>query len=44
MVDMAIEEFGKPIEVIKLKTVRSHLNKTAGVEKYEPVYMFRNVK
>lgn len=41
MLDMAINEFGQPEETVKLRTVRSHLNKSAGVEKFEPIYMFK---
>lgn len=44
MIDMAKEEFGEPIEIIKLKTVRSHLSKSAGNVKFEPVFMFKNKK
>ncbi len=44
MVDMAIQKFGQPIEEVKLRTIRSHLNKTAGITKYEPIYMFKNNK
>jgi hypothetical protein len=42
MVDMAREEFGEEKEIIKLKIVRSHLSKSAGVIKFEPIYMFKN--
>jgi hypothetical protein len=44
MVDMAKYYFGDIIEEIKLKTVRSHLNKMAGTIKYEPIYIFKNIK
>lgn len=40
----AKEIFGEPIITLKLRTVRSHLNKTAGINKFEPVFMFRNNK
>jgi hypothetical protein len=50
MVDMAKEQFGEPFEIIKLRTVRSHLTKHRGseggmaAEKFEPIYIFRNNK
>lgn len=46
MIDLAKLEFGDPIEIIKLKTTRSHLNKSQGKEvtKFEPIYMFINKK
>jgi hypothetical protein len=44
MVDIAKEYFNDPIEYINLKTVRSHLNKTAGITKDEYIYMFKNKK
>lgn len=44
MLDMAIEIFGKPVEEVNLRTIRSHLNKSSGIEKGEPVYMFKNNK
>ncbi len=44
MLNMAIDTFGNVIEEVKLKTIRSHLNKTAGIEKFESIYMFRNIK
>jgi len=46
MIDMAKEQFGEPIEIVSLRTVRSHLtkNKNTGTEKYEPVFIFRNIK
>lgn len=44
MIDMAKEEFGDVIEIVKLRTIRSHLTKNKGVEKYEPVFMFKNSK
>jgi DNA modification methylase len=40
MVDMAKEFFGEYKEEVYLKTVRSHLNKTAGTIKYESIYIF----
>jgi hypothetical protein len=44
MVDMADKCFEK-IDEIKLRTVRSHLNKkTAAAEKYESIYVYRNLK
>ena len=44
MLEMAKIEFGEVIEEVKLKTVRSHLTKDRGVEKFESIYMFRNPK
>lgn len=44
MVDMAIDTFGPVIEEVYLKTVRGHLNKTAGTLKNESIYMFKNNK
>jgi hypothetical protein len=44
MLEMAIDRFGEIKEEVKLKTIRSHLNKSAGTEKYELIYMFRNLK
>jgi len=44
MIRMANDKFGKPIEIVKLKTIRSHLSKTAGTEKFEPVFMYKNIK
>lgn len=41
MLQMAINRFGEPIELISLKTVRSHLNKSAGTKKNEFIYMFK---
>jgi len=44
MLEMAKEEFGEVVEEVYLRTVRSHLNKTAGIEKMESIYMFKNNK
>ena len=44
MVEMAQEVFGEIVEEVYLRTVRSHLNKGAGVTKNESVYMFINNK
>jgi DNA modification methylase len=44
MVDMAKDKFGPIIEEVQLRTIRGHLNKTAGVTKFESIYMFRNNK
>lgn len=44
MVDIAKKYFGEPLEEIRLKTVRSHLTKASGVQKFEPIYMFKNTK
>jgi tRNA1(Val) A37 N6-methylase TrmN6 len=41
MYDMAVDMFGVPTEEVQLETVRSHLNKTAGVKKYEAIYMWK---
>lgn len=44
MVEMAKEYFGEPVEIVKLRTVRSHLNKSGkdDAQKFEPVYVFKN--
>jgi DNA modification methylase len=44
MVEMAQEVFGNVVEEVNLRTVRSHLNKGAGVTKNESVYIFINNK
>jgi hypothetical protein len=46
MINMAKECFGEPIEMIKLRTVKSHLTKSTktGIEKFEPVFIFKNIK
>lgn len=51
IVEIAKKHFGEPERVFKLRLVRSHLTKKklgedAGkeAEKYEPIYMFRNIK
>lgn len=44
MTDITKEYFGEPIEIVKLRTVRNHLTKTAGINKFEPVYIYKNVK
>ena len=44
MLQMAIDNFGNPVEEVSLRTIRSHLNKSAGIEKNEYIYMFRNKK
>lgn len=44
MLDMAIDCFGEVKEKVGLRTIRSHLGKTAGIEKYEYIYMFVNDK
>jgi tRNA G10 N-methylase Trm11 len=41
MVDMTKEKF-ELVDEIYLRTIRSHLNKTAGTEKMESIYIFRN--
>lgn len=42
MLQMAIDRFGEPVESVTLRTVRSHLNKSAGTSKNEYIYMFKN--
>lgn len=42
MLPMAIEQFGPVEEKISLRTVRSHLTKSAGTTKLEYIYMFKN--
>lgn len=51
VVEIAKKHFGEPVEIFKLKLVRSHLTKkklheSEGKEalKYEPIYLFRNKK
>lgn len=44
MLDMAVEVFGPWVETVDLRTIRSHLNKSVGVSKFEYIYMFRNGK
>jgi hypothetical protein len=44
MLNIAIGMFGDCAEIVKLKTTRSHLSKTAGNTKQEMIYMFRNNK
>ena len=44
MLEMAKETFGDVVEEVKLRTIRNHLNKSAGVQKNEPIYMFKNNK
>lgn len=46
MVDLAREVFSLEVDIVKLRTTRSHLNKAQGKEtsKFEPVYMFLNKK
>jgi hypothetical protein len=51
IVSIAKEYFGEPVEVFKLRLVRSHLTKKKlheaeglEAEKYEPIYMFKNNK
>lgn len=41
MVEMAEQVFGPVVEEVYLRTVRSHLNKGAGITKNESVYLFR---
>lgn len=42
MLEMTNDLFGEPDEIIKLRTVRSHLTKpSAGITKFEPVYMYK---
>ena len=44
MFKMAKEVFNEPVEIFRLRTVKSHLNKTgkSDATKYEPVYIFKN--
>lgn len=44
MLDMASAVFGPYVETVALRTMRSHLNKGAGNEKNEYIYMFVNQK
>lgn len=48
MIDMAKEIFGEPVEIFKLRLVKSHLSgkskEKANSIKYEPVLMFKNIK
>lgn len=44
MLEMAQDVFGDVNDKIALRTIRSHLNKKAGTEKYEYIYMFINDK
>lgn len=44
MLKMAEDLFGEVKEKVILKTIRSHLNKSAGVHKHEYIYMFINNK
>lgn len=44
MLNMAKDIFGEVKEKIALRTIRSHLNKSAGTQKHEFVYMFANNK
>ena len=44
MLEMAQDYFGDIVEKVGLRTIRSHLSKTAGIEKYEYIYMFINDK
>lgn len=41
MVEMAQEKFGNVIDELYLRTIRNHLNKKAGIEKTESVYLFK---
>jgi hypothetical protein len=43
MFTMAKDKFGEPIEIFRLRTIRSHLNKNGkdDATKYEPIYIFR---
>ena len=44
MLDMAISIFGNYKETVTLRTIRSHLTKSAGTQKEEYIYMFINDK
>jgi len=41
MLQMAIDKFGEPIDLVSLRTIRSHLNKSAGIDKNEYIYIFK---
>ena len=49
MIDIAKAAFGDPIEEIQLRTIKSHLGKNMtrgldGIQKYEPIFIFKNQK
>jgi hypothetical protein len=46
MVEMAKAVFGEPVEEVSLRLVKSHLNKKGKEDatKYEPIFMFKNIK
>jgi hypothetical protein len=44
MLNMAIDKFGPVIQIIKLRTIKSHLNCKYSKEKFEPIYFFKNTK
>lgn len=44
MLNIAKDIFGEVDHEISLRTVRSHLTKTSGNQKYEPIYLFKNIK
>lgn len=44
MLSMAEEVFGKVQEEVKMRTIKSHLNKTSGIQKHEPIFIFKNDK
>src|ERR1035437_744220 len=49
VIDMAKEQFGEPFDLVKLKTIKSHLGKNMnkgidGIQKFEPIYIFKNIK
>lgn len=44
MLQMAIEIFGDIQETVNLKSTKHHTNRADGVNKYEPIYMFKNCK
>lgn len=43
MLDVVTDKFGKCVDIFRLRTVRSHLNKTGkdNAQKYEPVFIFK---
>jgi len=45
MLLIAKEYFGEPFETFNLRTVKSHLNKKgkSDAQKYEPIYIFKNI-
>ena len=49
MINIAKDVFGEPIEEVQLRTIKSHLGKNSnrgidGIQKYEPIFIFKNNK